>query len=1515
MAKKSTGIDKFFVKAEQLAIDDALFGDTGDHDVSSKVKGLLSNKNITDVCDELKKLQVDDYISRTVNPSEDKNRIGAKALIKGLALNILQEFDHGPLYAAELTVGSIVSNRRVAILAQERTSANGVWMPEHHKKAVEIIREFAHYSIPIITLIDTPGADAGEHANKENQAHSISHLIAEMANIDLPTIGIILGNGYSGGAIPLATTNLLFSVRDGVFNTIQPKGLASISRKYDLSWQECAKYVGVSSYELYQQGYLDGIIDFAPNKKMNDIENLKDSIITGLALVEKKTESFVRDNEFVVDHYTRSIGRYLNPTEELLEYQKHSELSLAEQPTGHLNIFGVSYRYLRYLGLRKRVHSTTVSRYSRLSSNKQLQGDLQERRQKEMETAFQNWVDNPMEIRYDENLLKTKKSFTTKKAQEHEQRGRIGKLIFGDPKTNSELAQADMQLVFGFHLYNLWKDSAQNNFAALIEFLNDPENKSSGNENQTVLDVLLEKDIREGMVKECRNFIIFDLVYDQIISDLRSIAKEAKAYNIISLDSVKKLIESSIHIATSKLPSLMTDGEDVETVLKEEFYSWVKHFIIHSQSGSFLKSVEEWKKIAHPRISEPLFAILTFLFDHLLIQYYEAEMEGKEYDGRVNMRNIGIKDFWNRLSIAYQDLLIQDILVNDKKIRKTPQMIVEKFFTDFKELNSELMSSDPANFPGFRSSIESALDKDVSPCGIITGIGRFNMKGIKRRAGVIVSNLNFQAGAFDMASSEKFCKLLVECAKLKAPVVCFISSSGMQTKEGAGSLFSMSIVNDRITRFVRDNHLPIICFGFGDCTGGAQASFVTHPLVQTYYFSGTNMPFAGQIVVPAYLPSMSTLSNYLSVDESSMKGLVVHPFNDSMDSDLLEIDPQIPIAKETIEDVCTRIVKGALSLDTPEDDIVSSYDETASLSPVKKVLIHARGCTAVKLIRIAQQEKISVVLVQSDADVDSVAAEMLTENDRLVCIGGNTPDESYLNAKSIIRIASHEEVDSIHPGIGFLSENSSFAGLCRNHGVNFIGPSVHTMEVMGNKSNAIHTARKCKVPVVPGSHGISESVEQAFTVAEEIGFPIIIKAVHGGGGKGIQVVNVAEDFHALYLQIAAEAKSAFGNGDLYLEKYVTNLRHVEVQLLRDSHGNTLILGLRDCSVQRNNQKIIEESYSTMLSNELEEKVYEYTKLIANEVDYIGAGTVEFIFNLDETAIYFMEMNTRLQVEHPVTEKVSGVDIVAAQYAIASGESIEYFKPEKNGYAVEVRITAERFEVSNEGEINFVPNPGEITEYALPENENIDVISMIDKNKQITPYYDSLIMQVIAKGSDRDTALDTMDDYLSKIKITGVPTNILLVREILKDEVFRKGVYNTAFLNGFLERIDMKTLIKKADVEAGVQNNLLSLDALKIEGSNEIKVLSPSTGIFYRTPSPEEPEFATEGMIVSEKSTLCLLEAMKLFTTISLNSFNKESELYDSQSEFEIVKVIPANAQAVNKGDLLFVIKPVKSVEL
>ena len=586
------------------------------------------------------------------------------------------------------------------------------------------------------------------------------------------------------------------------------------------------------------------------------------------------------------------------------------------------------------------------------------------------------------------------------------------------------------------------------------------------------------------------------------------------------------------------------------------------------------------------------------------------------------------------------------------------------------------------------------------------------------------------------------------------------------------------------------------------------------------------------------------------------------------------------------------------------------YTDQDLVRPVRKVLIHARGCTAAKLIRIAQQQNIQVVLVQSDPDMESAAVDQLTDNDTLVCIGGNTPDESYLNAQSVLNVAENQGADSLHPGIGFLSENSGFAELVRSHGINFIGPPVASMETMGNKSNAINTALRLNVPVVPGSHGIMTDVDRASEVAAEIGYPILIKAVHGGGGKGIQVVESPSEFQQLFHRVGIEARSAFGNGDVYLEKYVTSLRHIEAQLLRDTHGNTHVLGIRDCSVQRDKQKVIEESASTTLPEELLQQVIRSTADIANEVGYVGAGTVEFIYDLAANAVYFMEMNTRLQVEHPVTEWVSGIDIVAQQFRIAAGESIADLTVQNNGYAMEARINAERILKQGDGSVAFRPHPGEVETCHFPEEEGVEIIAAVGPGKFISPYYDSMVAQIIVHAESREAAAAKLADYLGRIELSGICTNIPLLRKILVDEVFLAGVYDTNYLPELLQRLDIDQLIEAIEQGSGAANAGIDLDSLRIEASDELKVLAPATAIFYSTPSPSEPEYVSVGDEIAVDHTLCQLEAMKIFSPLSLADFNTDGDLYDPSKRYQVTRINMSNGQQVNVGDLLFVVKPV-----
>ncbi|WP_028292560.1 ATP-binding protein [Oceanobacter kriegii] len=1621
----SKQVDQLFQIAEQLSADFSLFPEYEDNAVDQTVKGLVA----PDTCDtelaRLKTLNIDEYIEQVVAPSESNSREGAKSVVKHLILRTITEVEDGPLYACEADMDFNGKVRRVAFICQNRETANGVWGPQHHNRAAQLVRGYAQRSMPIVTFIDTPGADAGEVANAGNQAHSISHLITEMANNDVPTLGIIWGAGYSGGAIPLATTNILLTVRDGIFNTIQPQGLASIARKYNLSWQECAKYVGVSGYELRKAGIIDGIIDYAPTDADEKRFNLHQAVVSGIQSIEGSAVEFAKNNEYMLDHYKTSVERFLKPSDKLQNLQKGANFFVAESPTEHVNLFGLTYRYTRYLTLRRRIHSSTVENYGRLAEKEIPEGQLQQRQQAESKRKFQNWLQAPEKIVYDDTLHKSWKNFWSKYEDRDESRGTIARLFLGEPKNNYLKAKQELCFNLGLYLFNRWKSDAPVNFNGLLNYLEDykqsrfllraadvldtqsvaqfiennahplaayireqlphdvhqeltqgmEKEKSKGALKQTIasalnivlkgalvpeairselklssrtealanstdaatieanrrileeslapyiqfrqeniqnpqhpditiLDAILHDELRLEFTQVCHNMLVFGKMYDNFISNLVNVAKEANESRALSLESLKALLEKSLAEATS--------GDTYTEQEKESFNYWLSYFCKSGQRGAFLKSVEEWKKLAFPRLSDTLFVVITFILEKLLPEYYSAEQQGKAYNGRINPVTIGRrKDFWNRLTMAYHDLLIQQVLDDTKRQKKTSaNAIIERFFSDFQETNANLMSADPVQFPGFRSSIEGALKKDVKPCGVITGIGTIKIGEREQQVGALVSNLDFQAGAFDMASAEKFCKLMVECAKLHLPIVCFVSSGGMQTKEGAAALFSMAVTNDRITRFVRDNELPMVIFGFGDCTGGAQASFVTHPLAQTYYFSGTNMPFAGQIVVPSYLPSTSTLSNYLSVSPKSMDGLVAHPFFDDMDDRLRAIDPDMPTARHTVDDVLDRVLQGYVTAERLIPDTGKGANSDKVFGPVDKVLVHARGCTAVKLIRKAQENDIKVVLVQSDPDMNSVPVDMLGPEDRVICIGGNTPDESYLNAKSVLRVAHHENVKALHPGIGFLSESSQFAALCGNHDINFIGPAVSSMETMGNKSNAINTAMRVEVPVVPGSHGILTSSANAAAVAEEIGYPVLLKAVHGGGGKGIQVVHSADKMHTLFHQISTEAKAAFGNGDVYLEKFVTSLRHIEVQVLRDKHGNTKILGLRDCSVQRNNQKLFEESGSTMLPRELEQLSYDYATKLADAVDYFGAGTVEFIFDLDANTIYFMEMNTRLQVEHPVTEWVSGIDIVSTQFKIAEGESIADLTPKQNGYAIEVRINAEKPVIKGD-ELQFVPTPGKIRECVLPEEDYIDLISMAAAGKEVSPFYDSMIVQIICYGKDREDTVAKLREYLSRVKITGVCTNIPTAMRILDDEVFKNGVYDTGYLPKFLDRTDLNALIKDVEEAADLAADAVDASELKIEGSDELKVLSPTTSIFYGSSSPSEPAFVKEGDIIDVEQTLCLMEAMKMFTPLSLKQFNRAgAELYPAGQKFKVTRIMNADGQQVNQGDLLFVVKPV-----
>lgn len=441
---------------------------------------------------------------------------------------------------------------------------------------------------------------------------------------------------------------------------------------------------------------------------------------------------------------------------------------------------------------------------------------------------------------------------------------------------------------------------------------------------------------------------------------------------------------------------------------------------------------------------------------------------------------------------------------------------------------------------------------------------------------------------------------------------------------------------------------------------------------------------------------------------------------------------------------------------------------------IEKVLIANRGEIAVRVIRACRELGIESVAVYSEADKESLHVQLA---DEAYCIGPKASRDSYLNFTNIISVANLTGCDAIHPGYGFLSENADFAELCRECNIIFIGPSPESIQKMGTKDVARETMKEANVPIVPGSQGIIESLEEAQNLANDIGYPVIIKATAGGGGKGIRVARNEQELIKGITITQQEAMTAFGNPGVYMEKYIEDFRHVEIQVLADSYGHTIHLGERDCTIQRRLQKLLEETPSPALDGETRAEMGMAAVKAAKAVDYTGAGTVEFIYDYHERKFYFMEMNTRIQVEHPVTEMVTGVDLIKEQIKIASGEKLSLTQEDVqfNGWAIECRINAE-----NPAK-NFMPSAGKIKMYLPPGGFGVRIDSAAYPGYTIPPYYDSMIAKVITYGSSREEAIDRMKRALGEFLIEGIHTTIPFHLKLLNHEKFVEGQFNTKFL--------------------------------------------------------------------------------------------------------------------------------------
>jgi acetyl-CoA carboxylase biotin carboxylase subunit len=445
---------------------------------------------------------------------------------------------------------------------------------------------------------------------------------------------------------------------------------------------------------------------------------------------------------------------------------------------------------------------------------------------------------------------------------------------------------------------------------------------------------------------------------------------------------------------------------------------------------------------------------------------------------------------------------------------------------------------------------------------------------------------------------------------------------------------------------------------------------------------------------------------------------------------------------------------------------------------ISKILIANRGEIAVRIIRAAREMGLETVLVYSTADKDSLAVKLA---DRSVCIGPPPASESYLFYQNILSAAMAVKADAIHPGYGFLAENGDFADACRAMKIKFIGPKSNVIRRMGDKAKAKTIMKESGIPVVPGSDGIIESLDSAFEAAEKTGFPIILKASAGGGGKGMRIVCEKKELEKAFNYAATEAQQAFGDSRLYIEKYIASPKHIEVQILGDRHGNVVHLFERDCSIQRRHQKLLEEAPSPAIDKNTRERLGKIAVKAAKSVEYDSAGTIEFLHDLDTKEFYFMEMNTRIQVEHPITEEITGIDLIKYQVKIVNEEKLDFTQEDikRNGHSIECRINAE------DPEKDFNPAPGKITQFIVPGGPGVRIDSGVYPGYTIPPFYDSMVAKLIVWGKNRKEALERMKRALAEFYIEGIKTTIPFHKRVMKNKEFLRGHYTTDFVSKFL----------------------------------------------------------------------------------------------------------------------------------
>lgn len=701
---------------------------------------------------------------------------------------------------------------------------------------------------------------------------------------------------------------------------------------------------------------------------------------------------------------------------------------------------------------------------------------------------------------------------------------------------------------------------------------------------------------------------------------------------------------------------------------------------------------------------------------------------------------------------------------------------------------------------------------------------------------------------------------------------------------------SMPVMNQALVTYFNKTTKKPTLFAFGNMMGGTDASLFNSPYVENYLLENTNQLFAGQAVVYEYLPLLCRLSNLTADIPDKSKGLVLNEFLGKAREKLMQILPEGFWSAMTVEDVLQKNIFGKLN---EKETHGKRNIESKEVYNFKKVAIANRGEVAIESLKALKKMRKAGVLLCSTADLNSYATAYARENGfEVLCLGGDQASESYLDIDNMLAAMRLNGIDSVMVGYGFLSENKGFAEKCLNTNIIPVMSPPEVLDKFGDKAKARAEAEKAGVPVVSGSPQYDIFAEEVAIMGNEIGYPLIVKAILGGGGKGMRIVERPEDLQRLCEEASNEAAGSFGDRSFYLEQYLPSVRHVEVQVIRDNHGNSKILDLRDCSLQRKHQKIIEET--AVLSEEIRSKISIYSKNLLESSDYTGIGTVEFLYNPKTQGVYFMEVNPRIQVERKVSElRLNNANLIENQIRIAQGEriNVDAITEKKNiKHTMQLRINA----VNPKADFNA--SPGVIAKLdisAIQDKSGISVLRSVDEGGVVTSFYDSNIMLLLAEGQSREEVIKKLLETLDNLVLEGIYTNIEFLKACLKNKAFKLNQHDTHFIDkqgaGFIENLPEQEVIS-------VSEKTIELEA----GQVELKAEMP--GVFHRSALGDEAKlFVSEGDIVKPGDVLAYTDAMKMQTSI----------VWNGDCSAKVIDIPVAPGKSIEAGATLFILEPIQ----